>query len=118
MKKNSPGCTCCKPTVFGSQSLWVLDDVEYIGATIVGMDPYRATIETTSFNFETLQVQPEWMVHVNTWGDVNYFIEKGTDPGYIGGERVLAAHGFYHEYRPGNTTPPGEGYLTPTGGPV
>ena len=102
MKKNSPGCTCCKPTVFGSQALWVLDDVEYTGATIVGVPPYQTMAKTTSFNFETVQAQPEWMIHVNTWGDVDYFTEKGIAPSYIGGDKAEMAHGFYHEYKPGH----------------
>ena len=80
MKRNSPGCTCCQPIVFGNQSLWVLDDVSH-----------ALTNNPTGFNEATMQDVPTWVIIVNSWGTLG---PADVDHGVI----LQLYMGFNHEF--------------------
>jgi hypothetical protein len=80
MKRNSPGCTCCQPIVFGNQTLWVLNDVSH-----------ALTNNLTGFNDATLQDVPTWVIIVNSWGTLN---PADVDYGTINQSHM----GFNHEF--------------------
>lgn len=95
MKKNSPGCTCCKPVVFGNQQLWTLANIK-TGAGYLTYNGMGQVLPGTTDADITMDV-PEWVQVVN--------VAVAGVPDITGnyGSAVLdsglATHpvGFYHE---------------------
>ena len=91
MKRNSPGCTCCQPAIFGNQSLWALGQVisarevlSYAwGGGGLGLELVGAVMPAPL---------PDWVIIVNSWGTVSHIdIDAG-------GAALTGNTGFNHEF--------------------
>ena len=102
MKKNSPGCTCCQPVVFGNQQLWILDIIR----TGAGYNAHRGKgyLERGTFHnsptgaYDTMIMDaPAWLYTVNSTvasvpDDAQMHIGQ-----VISSEYARSPIGFYHE---------------------
>lgn len=92
MKRNSPGCTCCKPHIFGNQHLW---DVDLIHA--MKEMPLEAAFVRGGLAYSQLSGGdlPDWVIIVNSWGTISHVDIDRAGP--MGG--ALAENmGFNHEF--------------------
>ena len=100
MKRNSPGCTCCKPHIFGNQHLW---GIGLILAGHSGVEPdleigvAGSHLDRGGFAYSQVRGDdlPDWVIIVNSWGTISHVEIDGAGP--MGGA-LTENMGFNHEF--------------------